>query len=65
MDYWFWGDVKRRVYNERPIESIETLKVKIQAAVREISAETRHAAIAHFRNRLLRCVENNGSHVEI
>ena len=65
MDFWSWGDVKRTMYNEHSIESLETLKVKIRAEIREISAEPRPAVIADFRNRLHRCRENKGSHAEL
>ena len=53
--------MKRRVYKESSIDSIVTLKAKIQAAVREISDETRHSAIAHFQNQLRRCLEIEGA----
>ena len=57
--------IRKIVYNESSIDSIETLKAKIQAALREISDETRHSAITYFRNRLRRCVEIEGKQVEI
>ena len=64
-DFWSSGDVKRTMYNKHLIESLETLKVKIRAEIREISAEPRPAVIVDFRHRLHRFRENKGSHAEL
>ena len=64
MDFWFWGDLKWRVYAGNHFHTIEDLKEKIQRCVTEISDEVRISAVSSFRNRLIRCSENNGGHIE-
>jgi hypothetical protein len=64
LDYWLWGDLKRRVYAAK-CETIDQLKQRITDQVNEITAEIRLSALADFLRRLQVCIEKEGAHVEV
>lgn len=63
LDFWFWGDVKRRVYQTRPA-SLVALKKCIKEKINEITRETRLKSLLEFVARIKECKEKGGKHIE-
>ncbi len=63
LDYWLWGDLKRRVYATHP-HSLDELRQRISDEVALISPETRMKALLDFPRRLDACLKSNGGHIE-
>jgi hypothetical protein len=64
LDYWLWGDLKRRVYAPPKPTTINELKAKIANEMNDLSLDTRCAALADFNRRLHLIIENSGAHIE-
>lgn len=62
-DFFLWGVLKERVYAKKP-QTIEDLKHEIEAAVSGIPQELCKKVCHSVLNRLRKCVEVNGSHIE-
>ena len=63
MDYFLWGDLKRRVY-DIPVNSIDELKERILNSCYQIQPETIRLATQSVCRRLEVCVRENGGHIE-
>lgn len=63
LDYWLWGDLKRRVYATQP-RTIDELRQRISDEVAQISPETLTKALLDFPRRLDACLTNGGGHIE-
>lgn len=63
MDYFLWGYLKERVYQNRP-GNIEDLKTKIRMEIRNLPAEVIRKAVDSFYYRLGDCQTANGEHFE-
>lgn len=61
-DYFLWGYLKSKVYINRP-QSIEQLKRAICQEVAAIPQEMTRRVVENFRERLQKCMDNNGSHL--
>lgn len=59
MDYFLWGRLKDIVYQEMP-QSIEDMKNKIKLATSSISVAEIESAERNFRDRLLKCINEEG-----
>lgn len=65
MDFYFWGYVKQRVYENNNFEgNLEALKDKIRTVISEIDIRTLRNVYREFRNRVEKCVEVGGGYVE-
>uniref|UniRef100_A0A914WR79 Transposase n=1 Tax=Plectus sambesii TaxID=2011161 RepID=A0A914WR79_9BILA len=64
IDFFFWGYVKSKVYTT-PIRDLDELRERIVTAIKGITVKTRYKAILGYRQRLHRCLELDGEHVEI
>lgn len=64
LDFFLWGYLKEKVYNNRPFENLEALENAITECVREIPGEMVAATINEFCSRTIKCIERNGGHVE-
>lgn len=62
-DFFMWGFIKSKVY-DTSVQDIEELKLRIQRAFSQITGEMRVNVIAEYQGRLLKVLENNGSHIE-
>lgn len=63
LDYWLWGDLKRRVYATQP-RTLDELRQRISDEVAQISPETRTKAVMDFPRRLDSCIQSDGGHIE-
>lgn len=63
MDFFLWGHIKTILYRTPP-QSLEDLKVRIQAACKEISAKTLERVRADFEHRLYYCLQEGGAQFE-
>lgn len=63
-DYYLWGRIKSLVYS-RPVENREDLVNRVRVAFRELDGdEIRRASTNESRLRILKCLEQNGGHIE-
>lgn len=65
LDFWLWGDVKARVYNEGPPNTLPELRRRINdafTAIRRTRVTSR--AVQHMHSRATKCIANQGGHVE-
>jgi hypothetical protein len=62
-DFFLWGLLKDRVYGKKP-QTIEDLKQEITAAVHDIPKELCNKVCHSVPDRLCKCIEHNGSHIE-
>jgi hypothetical protein len=65
VDYFFWGDLKRRVYTHNAFESIQILQQKIVEEVNHMPLEHLIRAVDNYPCRLQKCIDRNGGSVEI
>lgn len=64
LDYFLWGYVKSQVYS-RPLESRQELINRIRACLTNINGEIIiTATTSEFQKRIMRCLANNGQHME-
>ena len=63
-DFFLWGYLKSVVYREKQ-NSIDELKASIVRAFDTVTVEMRLKSILEYRNRLQKCLDNNGGHVEM
>lgn len=61
LDFFYWGKLKSRVYNDIPIASTEELKRRILEASSEISPQQVQNSVNEFYNRLGHCLVQNGN----
>lgn len=64
MDFFLWGYIKSLVYTSE-IADLEELKHRIRKAFDQVTVEMQCKAIQAYRNRLQRCLDNEGGHIEI
>jgi transposase len=62
-DFFLWGHLKAKVYEEKP-KTIEELKATIRQKTREIPPEMTRRAMANFRKRLQLCIRDEGHHLK-
>jgi hypothetical protein len=62
-DFWLWGVLKEKVYS-RPHETVRLLKQNSIDAVHSIPALEAQKAVQTIKERLKRCIENKGGHVD-
>lgn len=63
-DMFLWGDLKSRVYST-PSNNIDELRAKIELEMQRISSETIRNVYNNLCRRLQKCLDVNGTHVEI
>ena len=61
-DFFLWGTLKARVYQQKP-RTVEDLKDSIRREVARIDNETLEKVEANFKERLQKCVNENGCHM--
>uniref|UniRef100_A0A1Y1JZD5 DUF4817 domain-containing protein n=1 Tax=Photinus pyralis TaxID=7054 RepID=A0A1Y1JZD5_PHOPY len=61
-DFFLWGYLKSKVYNDRP-RTIEDLKNNIRANIAEIPVEMLGRVHENFRKRLDQCIQSEGAHM--
>lgn len=64
-DFFLWGHVKNIVYST-PCYSLDDLKIRIRGAIREVqnNRATLLKIIGHTKKVYIKCIENEGGHVE-
>ncbi|MCP4491774.1 MAG: hypothetical protein GY820_31375 [Gammaproteobacteria bacterium] len=62
-DFFLWGYLKSLVYKEKP-QGVEDLKIKISAACASIEQEVIDRSLVKYKNRLGKCIEIGGGHIE-
>lgn len=62
-DFFLWGFIKSRVYRTQPTNMAD-LKAKIAAAFKEVTPDMLEKSLLSYKERLHRCVERDGRHVE-
>ena len=62
-DFFLWGYLKSVVYKEKPTD-LAHLRQKIEQTCRETPQEMIDRSLVEFKNRLQKCVENAGDHIE-
>jgi len=62
-DYFLWGYLKSRVYNDRP-RTLEDLKNRIRAETANILVDMLERVGQNFRIRLNQCIDNGGHHLQ-
>lgn len=65
MDYWFWGDLKSKVYADGPPETLDDLKDRIATEIDNIPQESIRNAFASYERRLKVIIEGEGESVEV
>lgn len=63
LDFYLWGDLKRRVYVTRP-RNLEELKARIRAEIRLITPEVLNRVKEEFYHRLGLCQQVHGEHFQ-
>ena len=63
-EIFLWGYVKSLVYTS-PIDNLDDLKIRIGSAFDQITIEMRHNAIMAYCDRLQRCLDIGGGHIEV
>lgn len=61
-DYFLWGYLKSKVYNNRPA-TLEALKNNIRHETANIPVAMLERVHENFRNRLQQCIDSNGRHL--
>ena len=61
LDYWLWGDVKSRMDSH---EDVHSLKAQFSKIIAEINWDTIRKSIDSFPDRLRRCLQRDGDHIE-
>jgi transposase len=64
MDFFLWGYIKSLVYTSS-IASLDMLKARIRNAFKKVTEQMRHEAILAYCDRLQRCVDIKGGHIEM
>ena len=65
LDFWIWGDVKAKVYEQGPPASTQQLRRCIEQAFVEIRrTRVTRRAVQAMRERAHKCVPLQGQHVE-
>lgn len=62
-DFFLWGHLKARVYNEKP-RTLEELKAAIRNQIEVINEQLLEKVERSFRERLEMCVRFNGRHMD-
>lgn len=62
-DFFLWGYLKEKVYTNRP-QTTDALKAAIRTEMARIPPEMTARVMQNFRNRLTRCIANDGRHLE-
>lgn len=62
-DFFLWGFLKAKVYAQKP-STLEELKTLITSSIRDIDQEVIDKSLLEYRNRLEKCVEVGGAHIE-
>ena len=62
-DYWLWGDLNRRVYDQQPA-NLPKLQDRIRQEVTNISAETRLKVLMDFPRRLRDHADKASAYIE-
>lgn len=63
LDFYFWGHLKSLVY-ATPVQSREELLNRVTTEITRISRYQIGRATAEVEARILKCLENNGGHIE-
>lgn len=64
LDFYLWGHIKNQVY-DTPVNNVEDLRIRVQTALEQLDREeVRRAATSEIEARVLRCLEQNGRHIE-
>lgn len=65
-DFFLWGYLKSKVYNNAAILDIDDLKNRIRLACEELRARPNYLmnSLQEFHNRLANCLECEGGHFE-
>ena len=62
-DFFLWGSVKDAVFCDPWPNTIDSLKLKIQQAFRQITPDILKRVMNNFLARLAECIRNEGKHV--
>jgi hypothetical protein len=62
-DFFLWGYLKSRVYQEEPPRTIEALKQRIRDEVAQIRPEMLLNVMTNFRTQLEQCLRLNGRYL--
>jgi hypothetical protein len=64
MDFFLWGYIKSLVYTST-IDNLDDLKTRIRSAFKQVTIQMRHNAIIAYCDRLQRCLDTEGGHIEV
>lgn len=64
MDFFLWGYLKEKVYIERPFRNIAHLEETITNCIRSVTPQMLRNVHSEMHRRTMRCIENDGGHVE-
>jgi hypothetical protein len=62
-DFFLWGYVKSKVFENNPPRTIVDLKERIHLEINNITLATLHNVMGSFGVRLSQCVANQGRHL--
>lgn len=65
MDFFLWGYVKNQVYKYRPFRNLDHLENVIRNCVAGINPAFLRNVASEFDKRTIKCIENEGGHVEM
>lgn len=62
-DYFLWGFLKSRVYQNNPPRTIDELKDRIRQEINNIQLQMLRNVMGSFADRVQQCIENEGRHL--
>lgn len=63
LDFYLWGDMKKKVYKREP-NDLNDLKKYIEEEINKVSVSTLHKVFENMDKRIELCIANNGQHFQ-